>query len=159
MKIKALLLCIVCGIGLVTKPAHSETFTLQDIIKATAPLPGAINYVAKEVVTLDPNKPMVTAVAVVDNRILATGTLERSQKMRFPDSIIFNGLWPLKMPALACTGSVSALSGRKPTHKQNSGQESINSWSKVNSCQRTTADNMTITNPRVAAVSPLCSSI
>jgi hypothetical protein len=37
--------------------------------------------------------------------------------MRFPDSYIFNGLLPLKMPALPCGGLVSALSGRKlPEH-------------------------------------------
>ncbi len=62
---------------LTTGLAHSESFTLQDIIKATAPLPRATIFVAKEVVTLDPNKPSATAVAVVGDRFLATGTLEQ----------------------------------------------------------------------------------
>jgi len=76
MKIKPLLLSILCGACLGSNQAHSETVTLQDIVNATAPLPTATIYVAKEVVTLDPNKPRASAVAVVGDRILATGSLE-----------------------------------------------------------------------------------
>lgn len=68
------------GIGLIGNQAHSQSVTLQDIVRATAPLPGATIYVAKEIVTLDPSKPSVTAVAVVGDRILATGTLDELKK-------------------------------------------------------------------------------
>ena len=54
----------------------SESVTLQDIVRFSEPLPTATIFVAKEVVTLDPDKPSVTAVAVVGDRILATGSLE-----------------------------------------------------------------------------------
>lgn len=76
MKIRSLMLATFCGLTLAASSTHAETVTLQDIIKATAPLPKATIYVAREIVTLDPNKPNVTAVAVVGDRILATGTLE-----------------------------------------------------------------------------------
>jgi len=77
MKANAFRLAVLCGVCLVAKQAHSETVTLQDIVKATAPLPTARIYVAREVVTLDPHKPSATAVAVVGDRVLATGTLEQ----------------------------------------------------------------------------------
>ncbi|MEN8167538.1 MAG: amidohydrolase, partial [Pseudomonadota bacterium] len=76
MKIKTLMFSIVCGALLAGPQAHSETVTLQDIVNYTVPLPEATIYVAREVVTLDPDKPGATAVAVVDDRILAVGTLE-----------------------------------------------------------------------------------
>jgi len=76
----ASLLAVVCGIGLAGSQALGQGITLQDIVKATAPLPTATIYVAKEIVTLDPKKPSVNAVAVVDDRILATGTLEELKK-------------------------------------------------------------------------------
>jgi len=52
------------------------TSTLQDLTKATETLPGIVIYPAKEIVTLDPAKPTVQAVAVVGDRILATGSLD-----------------------------------------------------------------------------------
>jgi hypothetical protein len=76
---KAFLGSVVCVAALAVGSADAETFTLQDIVAATAPLPEATIYVAKEVVTLDPNKPTASAVAVVGDRILATGTLEQLQ--------------------------------------------------------------------------------
>lgn len=75
-KIKALLLSIVQGLALALSSVQAESFTLQDIVKATAPSPEATIYIAKEVVTLDPDKSSTTAVAVVGDRILATGTVE-----------------------------------------------------------------------------------
>jgi predicted amidohydrolase YtcJ len=77
MKANAFRFAVLCGVCLAAEQVHSETVTLQDIVKATAPLPMATIYVAREVVTLDPNKPSATAVAVVGDRILATGTLEQ----------------------------------------------------------------------------------
>ena len=50
--------------------------TLQDVAGALRMLPEAVIYTAKEIVTLDTAKPNVQAVAVVGDRILATGTLD-----------------------------------------------------------------------------------
>ncbi len=56
--------------------ASAGTNTLQDLAKAAVALPEITIYPAKEVVTLDPAKPTAQAVAVVGDRILATGSLE-----------------------------------------------------------------------------------
>lgn len=76
MKIRSLAVIISGCICLAGNLAFGKSFTLQDIAGATAPLPAATIYVAKEVVTLDPNKPSATAVAVVGDRILAVGSLD-----------------------------------------------------------------------------------
>jgi predicted amidohydrolase YtcJ len=76
MRLNILLIAIVSGVCLMANQALAESITLQDIVTATAPLPKATIYVAREVVTLDPQKPSATAVAVVGDRILATGTLD-----------------------------------------------------------------------------------
>jgi hypothetical protein len=76
MRLNILLIAIVSGVCLMANQALAESITLQDIVTATAPLPNATIYVAREVVTLDPQKPSATAVAVVGDRILATGTLD-----------------------------------------------------------------------------------
>ena len=58
--------------------ARAETRTLQDVL-ARLParaLPGVRIFRAREIVTLDPAKPSATAVAVLDDRILATGSVE-----------------------------------------------------------------------------------
>jgi len=57
--------------------AASEAPSLQDVAKASGlALPEIVIYPAKEIVTLDPAKPTAQAVAVVGDRIFATGTLE-----------------------------------------------------------------------------------
>ena len=56
--------------------AHAESTSLQDISRATEPLPQMTIYRAKEVITLDPAKPTAEAVAVVGDRILAVGTVD-----------------------------------------------------------------------------------
>lgn len=76
MKSKVLLLFLLCIIFLTGGKAWSDGISLQDIMKSNGPLPTATIYTAKEVVTLNPNKPKATAVAVVGNRILAVGSLE-----------------------------------------------------------------------------------
>lgn len=76
MKSKLLLLTILFSIYPNIDKAQSESFTLQDIICSTAPLPAATIYVAREIATLNPNKPSATAVAVVGDRILAVDTLD-----------------------------------------------------------------------------------
>lgn len=76
MRRNSCLLAVVSGIGLTVGHVFAQSLTLQDIVRVTEPLPGATIYVAKEVVTLDPNTPRATAVAVVGDRILATGSLD-----------------------------------------------------------------------------------
>ena len=60
----------------VAAAAKAEEASLQDIAKAMQVLPQIVIYQAKEIVTLDPAKPTVQAVAVVDDRILAAGSLD-----------------------------------------------------------------------------------
>lgn len=54
----------------------AQGISLQDIVKTTKPLPKVTIYTAKEIVTLNPNKPNASAVAVSNGRILAVGSLE-----------------------------------------------------------------------------------
>ena len=49
--------------------------TLQDLAKAASALPEIVIYTAKEIVTLDPASPAAQGVAVLGDRILATGSL------------------------------------------------------------------------------------
>ena len=102
MRIKILLISVVCCACLAGNLARGQGITLQDVSGAPSPLPTATIYVAKEVVTLDPHKPGATAVAVVGDRILATATLEELKTAAgdqpykvdttFADKIIVPGL-------------------------------------------------------------------
>jgi len=80
MKITTVFKALVCSIGLSSLPCWGAQQTLQDFASQLKPLPAATIYVAKEIVTLNPDKPQATAVAVVGDRILATGTLEELHK-------------------------------------------------------------------------------
>jgi predicted amidohydrolase YtcJ len=68
------LVCEAVGAGV----ARAQTRSLQDVLDALPSrlLPRVRVYRAREIVTLDPNKPTVTAVAVLGDRILATGSVE-----------------------------------------------------------------------------------
>lgn len=73
--------CIVSVVLLLSMPGLTvaQTPSLQDIggqINPGQP-PEVVIYRAREIVTLDPAKPTAEAVAVVGDRILATGTLEQ----------------------------------------------------------------------------------
>lgn len=68
---------LLLGPALTGGPCLAESPSLQDIVRMNTPLPPATIYAAKEVITLDPDRPSVEAVAVVGDRILATGTLEQ----------------------------------------------------------------------------------
>jgi hypothetical protein len=58
--------------------ATAQESSLQDLGDAlVAPPPPAVIYSAQEIVTLDPARPSVTAVAVAGDRILATGSLDQ----------------------------------------------------------------------------------
>jgi predicted amidohydrolase YtcJ len=54
----------------------AQEASLQDFVKAMQALPQIVIYQAKEIVTLDPAKPTVQAVAVMGDRIIATGALD-----------------------------------------------------------------------------------
>jgi len=64
------------SVVLLSASASAQEASLQDIAKAAQALPEMVIYTAKEIVTLDPAKPTVPAVAVVGDRILATGSLD-----------------------------------------------------------------------------------
>ena len=58
--------------------ASAQESSLQDLGDAlVAPTPPAVIYSAQEIVTLDPARPSVAAVAVAGDRILATGSLDQ----------------------------------------------------------------------------------
>ena len=61
--------------------AHAESTSLQDISRATSPLPKVTIYTAREIVTLDTARPSAQAIAVVDDRILAVGTADRLKEI------------------------------------------------------------------------------
>lgn len=70
-------LTIALAFALLSINVQSQGITLQDIVKETAPLPTVTIYTAKEIITLNPDKPKATAVAVVGDKILAAGSLEQ----------------------------------------------------------------------------------
>ncbi|NRB73809.1 MAG: amidohydrolase [Verrucomicrobiales bacterium] len=82
--------------------AGAQTSSLQDLSGAVNSAPEAVIFTAKEIVTLDPAKPTAEAVAVVGERILATGTVAElkaaagDQPFRvddtFKDHVIIPGL-------------------------------------------------------------------
>ena len=81
--------------------AVGQTNSLSDLGTKVVPLPTVTVYTAWEVLTLDPAKPVVDAVAVVDGRILLTGNLQnvvdalKGQRHtiddRFADKVIVPG--------------------------------------------------------------------
>jgi predicted amidohydrolase YtcJ len=66
-------LCLAAALG--STPAFGQQPTLQDLMRDVPVLPEIVIYPAREIITLDPTKPDVEAVAVVEDRILATGSL------------------------------------------------------------------------------------
>lgn len=124
--------------GLVlTCPVHADSPSLQDLGKALQASPTVTIYRAKEVVTLDPDRPTAAAVAVVGDRILGTGTVEELKKAigeqpstvddRFADWVIVPGFvaqhdHPL-LAALTMTTEIIAIedwvlpSGVRPAAK------------------------------------------
>jgi len=56
----------------------AETPTLQDLAKATMAQPRITIFTAREIVPLDPEAPVVEAVAVIGDRVLATGSLDET---------------------------------------------------------------------------------
>lgn len=77
----------------------SKAIVAQDIAQDTA---SVTIYTAKEIVTLDPNQPSVSAMAVAGQRIVATGSVEEIRQTlsgrtleidaRFDDKVLIPGL-------------------------------------------------------------------
>ena len=61
--------------------AFGQSSSLSDLGAAIVPLPTVTVYTAREIVTLDPEKPSAEAVAVVNSRILLVGSLEDVQRI------------------------------------------------------------------------------
>ena len=59
--------------------AFAQEGTLTELGGAMLDLDAATIFVAREIVTLDADNPVVGAVAVVNGRILATGSLDEDQ--------------------------------------------------------------------------------
>ena len=68
----------VSGVALLLPSSRTfgQTSSLSDIGTSILAIPAVTVYTAREVLTLDPHKPVVEAVAVVGQRILLTGSLE-----------------------------------------------------------------------------------
>jgi predicted amidohydrolase YtcJ len=67
------------ALALLLAPPYAESAqqsSLQDFEKELQSMPLIVIYQAKEIVTLDPAKPSVQAVAVVGGRIIATGSVD-----------------------------------------------------------------------------------
>jgi hypothetical protein len=73
---RAIALMAVATSALVASPSDAQVRSLQDMATNLDALPSIVIYTAREIVTLDPSRPTVQAVAVVGDRILAVGSLE-----------------------------------------------------------------------------------
>jgi len=77
MNIRTSLLFALCGICLTVSQAGGDSAPSGNVSGLSRPSPPATTiYLAREIVTLDPDRPGASAVAVVGDRILAAGTLE-----------------------------------------------------------------------------------
>lgn len=70
------LLCLILTLQLASSIGWSQTTSLQDVAEASwKQLPPITIYVAKEVITLNEDRPQADAIAVVGDRILSVGSL------------------------------------------------------------------------------------
>ena len=110
-------------LGLAAKAGIAVEPSLQDLSAALQSLPQIVIYHAKEIVTLDPDKPTARAVAVVGDRILAVGELDDLTKAagsqpytlntQFADQVVVPGFiaqhdHPL-LAALTMTSEIIAI--------------------------------------------------
>jgi predicted amidohydrolase YtcJ len=110
-------------LGLAPTVSMAVEPSLQDLAGAMQSLPQIVIYHAKEVVTLDPDKPSARAVAVVGDRILAVGELDDLTKAagtqpytvntQFADQVVVPGFiaqhdHPL-LAALTMTSEIIAI--------------------------------------------------
>ncbi|MBD9652869.1 amidohydrolase (plasmid) [Ensifer sp. PDNC004] len=73
-------------------PAQAQEASLQDLATQfdRKDLPRVTIYPAKEIITLDPDKPSVTAVAVLGDRILAVGSLDELKSLADGQSYVID---------------------------------------------------------------------
>ncbi|HIF9381098.1 TPA: amidohydrolase [Photobacterium damselae] len=100
MKVKKTSLAV--ALSFVSAGAFAQGSSLQDVISATALSPETTIYTAKDIVTMDGNKQSAQAVAVVNHKIVAVGSLEEVKAKvgdknvtvnnQFKDKIIVPGL-------------------------------------------------------------------
>ena len=65
---------------LIANTAAAQSKSLQDVGRLFESSPNVMIYRAKEIITLDPARPTADAVAIVGDRILATGTIEELKR-------------------------------------------------------------------------------
>lgn len=75
---------VVIALASMASESWGQNSSLQDASRALDVAPETVIYTAREIVTLDPEKPLVTAVAVAGDRILATGSLEEVSAVAGP---------------------------------------------------------------------------
>jgi predicted amidohydrolase YtcJ len=76
---------LAASLGLIDwRHALAQGISLQDLGKQIGPLPKAVIYVAREVLTMDPARARAEAVAVVGDRIAAVGSLAELQALAGP---------------------------------------------------------------------------
>ncbi|RBQ30260.1 amidohydrolase, partial [Arcobacter sp. FW59] len=90
------------ALSFVSAGVFAQGSSLQDVISATALSPETTIYTAKDIVTMDGNKQNAQAVAVVNHKIVAVGSLEEVKSKvgdknitinnQFKDKIIVPGL-------------------------------------------------------------------
>jgi predicted amidohydrolase YtcJ len=78
--------------------AQAESVSFQDLFKGVPPAPPATIYVARDIITMDPERPRAEAVAVVGGKIAAVGSakaLAEKQGYRvdetFADKVLIAG--------------------------------------------------------------------
>ncbi|SHJ17837.1 hypothetical protein SAMN02745181_1378 [Rubritalea squalenifaciens DSM 18772] len=80
MSVRVYIQSVVCACSMAAIPAQADSGSLQDVLDPQNPLPKATIYTAKEIITMNPDQPKATAVAVVGDRILAVGSLDQLQQ-------------------------------------------------------------------------------
>jgi predicted amidohydrolase YtcJ len=103
--------------------AQAESVSFQDLFKGVPPAPQATIYVARDIITMDPDRPRAEAVAVVGDKIAAVGSakdlkaLAKKQGYRvdetFADKVLIAGfveqhVHPL-LTALTMTSNVISI--------------------------------------------------
>lgn len=103
--------------------AHAESLSFQDLFKGVPPPPEATIFVAREIITMDPDRPRAEAVAVIGDKIAAVGSAQDLKELAekqgyrvdetFADKILIAGfveqhVHPL-LAALTMTSNVISI--------------------------------------------------
>jgi hypothetical protein len=71
-------------------PAFAQATSRQGVMKEVAPLPKAQIFVAREIITTDPNRPRAEVVAVVGDRIAAMRSRSELEALAAPQRYLIN---------------------------------------------------------------------